>query len=63
MTRLELSGLTCDHCTKAVRGALEGVPGVESAEVTLQSALVKGTASPEALLEAIREEGYEARLA
>lgn len=62
MITLELSGLTCDHCVRAVTQALLDVPGVESAEVTLERAVVHGTASPHQLMDAIHEEGYEARV-
>ena len=61
---LSIEGMSCGHCVGAVRRALEGVPGVEQVEVRLDEgrALVRGTADPEALVRAVREEGYEARL-
>ncbi len=63
MTTLELSGLSCDQCVRAVTNALKEVEGVTSAEVTLERAVVQGTASVDALVAAIVEEGYEARVA
>ncbi len=62
-TRIKVTGMTCNHCVGAVTRALEGVPGVERAEVSLETgqALVEGDAEISLLLNAIKEEGYEAR--
>lgn len=62
--KLKITGMSCEHCVRATTKALEGVPGVDSAEVTLESggAVVHGHAAPEALIAAVREEGYEAEL-
>jgi copper chaperone CopZ len=56
--------MTCMHCVGAVTKALENVPGVESAAVSLddKQAVVTGNADTAALLAAIKEEGYEAEL-
>ncbi len=37
MTRIELpiEGMTCEHCVRTVQGALQAVPGVRSAKVSL----------------------------
>jgi len=61
---LKITGMTCGHCVKAATKALEGVAGVESAEVTLEpgGAVVKGAADPAALIAAVAEEGYEAEV-
>jgi copper chaperone CopZ len=63
-TRIKVTGMTCSHCVGAVTRALENVAGVDKAEVSLQSgqANVTGTADPALLVEAIKEEGYEAEL-
>lgn len=60
---IHVEGMTCGHCVSAVTRALQKVPGVERAEVSLEKgrALVTGSAAPAALVEAVREEGYEAR--
>lgn len=65
MIRLEVKGMTCMHCVSAVKKALEAVPGVERAEVSLEpgEARVEGEADPRALVEAVKAEGYEARVA
>ncbi len=65
MIRLEVNGMTCMHCVGAVKKALEAVPGVERAEVSLErgEAVVQGEAEPEALVAAVRNEGYTAEVA
>ncbi|KPK03415.1 MAG: hypothetical protein AMJ64_15655 [Betaproteobacteria bacterium SG8_39] len=63
-TTLKVSGMTCKHCVAAVGKALARVPGVESADVSLENAqaVVKGSANAQALIAAVQEEGYEAAL-
>jgi copper chaperone CopZ len=63
-TNLKVTGMTCMHCVGAVKKALESTPGVEKAEVSLQSgeAIVTGNADNDSLLNAVREEGYEAQI-
>lgn len=62
--KLKITGMTCQHCVKAATKALEDVSGVESAAVSLEpgGAVVRGQADPNALIEAVREEGYEAQV-
>lgn len=61
---LKITGMTCEHCVRAATKALEHVPGVEKAEVTLTpgGAVVHGTADPSELIAAVKEEGYEAEV-
>jgi len=61
-TKLKITGMSCGHCVAAATKALEAVPGVEKAEVTLEpgAAVVHGTAELAALIAAVAEEGYEA---
>jgi P-type Cu+ transporter len=59
--------MTCDHCTQAVERALQGVPGVRSAHVTLQppQAVVEwNDAEPtrESLVVAVEQAGYRVPL-
>ena len=59
--------MTCSACQNHVRKALERTPGVAEAAVNLMSGAATvvfdpARTAPEALLEAIRETGYEARL-
>ncbi len=60
---LTITGMTCDHCVNAVTGALKQVPGVQDAVVSLaeKSARVTGEGLDAGrLVEAVKEEGYEA---
>lgn len=63
-TRLKITGMTCAHCVRAVTKALEGVPGVEKADVTLElgEAVVHGKADTTALIIVVEEEGYKAEV-
>ena len=62
---LEVKGMTCGHCEKAVKNALENIQGVTVTEVNRQTntARVEGlNLILEPLLAAITEEGYSATL-
>ncbi len=61
MTRLQVSGMTCGHCARAVTQALEALPQVERALVDLSTGevSVEGTADEAAIRHAIEEEGYK----
>jgi len=63
-TTLKVTGMTCNHCVMNVTKALKKIPGVDSADVSLEKAqaVVKGTADAQTLIEAVREEGYDAAL-
>lgn len=54
--------MTCSHCQKVVKEALEHVSGVTSVEVDLTKgiAVIEGTAAAEALVQAVEAEGYSA---
>lgn len=62
-TELQLNGLSCMHCAASTRKALEAVPGVIAADVSIDSAKVYGDAAPEALIAAVEDAGYHASLA
>ncbi|MES2521888.1 MAG: heavy-metal-associated domain-containing protein [Gemmatimonadota bacterium] len=60
---LTIAGMTCGHCVSAVREALHALPGVEVHHLRIghvSLSLEPGTASPAAVIEAIREAGYQA---
>ncbi|MGG2077514.1 copper-exporting P-type ATPase CopA [Lelliottia nimipressuralis] len=59
---LTLDGLTCGHCVKRVKESLEQRPDVESADVTIESAVVTGSASADALIDTVKQAGYGAEL-
>jgi copper chaperone CopZ len=56
--------MTCMHCVAGVAEALQKVPGVESADVSLENkqAVVTGSADTAALFAAIKRAGYEPEL-
>lgn len=57
---IEITGMHCDHCVRAVEGSLGGVPGVESCrvEVGLAEVTVDAAAVDKAdLIAAIRDAG------
>jgi copper chaperone CopZ len=65
--RLEITGMTCEHCQGHVEAALRAVPGVATANVDLEA----GTASvlfanpgvaPSVLCGAVGDAGYDARV-
>lgn len=62
---LQLEGLHCGNCVKSVEKALRAVEGVTEVSVSLspQQAVVEGAATAEALIAAIDEIGFEAKLA
>lgn len=60
---LAVRGMTCGHCVAAVKRALEAVPGVGSAAVTLTPPRARvsydpSKASVESMMKATEEEGY-----
>jgi P-type Cu+ transporter len=67
-TELTVSGMTCGNCARHVTEALQGVPGVQSATVSLEGhqATVRWRADAQpdlaAVLKAVQEEGYGAEV-
>ncbi|MFB6111517.1 MAG: heavy-metal-associated domain-containing protein [Halobacteriaceae archaeon] len=59
---LSVSGMSCGHCERTVEEALEAVPGVTTATADRENgtATVDGEATPETLVEAVVEAGYDA---
>jgi copper chaperone len=59
---LKIDGMTCGHCSAAVKKALEGVDGVQEARVDLDAGRAVVTGSPDlsALVAAVEDEGYRA---
>ena len=61
--RLKVTGMTCDHCAKAVTEALAAVPAVDrviGVSVERGEAELEGNAPVEALVDAVRAAGYQA---
>ncbi len=62
---LTIEGMGCDACVKAVTNALQGLDGVETAQVSLAEKQATVTYDPARvqvaqMAEAVAEEGYEA---
>lgn len=65
MIELKISGMSCQHCARAVSEALKDVPGVariETLEIESGLALIEGSVDSGALVAAVRAAGYEAKL-
>jgi copper chaperone len=63
---IEIGGMSCGHCVRAVEQALAGVDGVRVGEVKVGAATVEydpAVATPERIERAITDEGYQARVA
>ena len=66
-TELSVSGMTCNNCARHVTEAIQGVAGIRSASVNLQtaSASVRWVAANNknipAVLSAISKAGFEAK--
>ncbi|MDA3920080.1 MAG: cation transporter [Salinisphaera sp.] len=65
MTKLKIEGMSYQHCVKSVDAALSDVPGVDrvvAVRLDEGEAEVEGSADPNALVAAVEEEGYDARI-
>ena len=64
--RIEIEGMSCGHCVRAVEQALAGMDGVRVGEVKIGGATVEydpAVATPERIEKVISDEGYQARVA
>jgi len=63
---LSVTGMTCDSCVKHVREALEAIPEVTSAVVSLEAGeavvSVSGEVDDARLIGAVKEAGYDGTL-
>jgi len=61
---LTVTGMTCAGCVNAVRRLLVRVPGTADVRVALETgrAEIIGTATPDALLSAVRKAGFGAEM-
>jgi copper chaperone len=62
---IKVTGMSCGHCVQAVTKATTALPGVKSAEVSLEKATATVTYNPkkvtlDTIKAAIIEEGFEA---
>ena len=61
MIQMKVSGMTCLHCVSAVSRAVRAVPGSRNVDVNLErgEVTIEGEPDPQAVRDAITEEGYE----
>ncbi len=58
---LQIEGMSCGHCVKAVRQALEAVEGVEVEHVEIGAATIRydpAATDPAGLRDAVEDAGY-----
>jgi copper chaperone CopZ len=63
-TTMQISGMTCGHCVRAVKDALAEIDGVQVEQVALGSATVAydpARTSPAQVAAAVTDAGYEAQ--
>ena len=65
-TKLNVTGMTCQHCVGAVKEALEDLPGVRSARVDLDGGTAQvdyddAKTSPREMTTAVADAGYQAK--
>ena len=63
MIKLKVTGMTCQHCERAVSEALSGVSGVEKVVAVSHErgeAVVEGSPDVSSLIAAVQAEGYAA---
>ncbi|ASF41537.1 copper chaperone [Halobacillus halophilus] len=62
-TTIKVEGMTCEHCEKAVTGALKELDGVEEVQVDLATGNVEVSTSKEvsreAMADTIEDQGYD----
>ncbi|PKH09031.1 copper chaperone CopZ [Planomicrobium sp. MB-3u-38] len=65
-TTLKIEGMTCDHCKKAVDGALRNLQGVQEVEVDVAKGIADVTynnseVTADSMKEAVEEQGYDVK--
>lgn len=56
--RLNVQGMTCAHCERAIRHAVEAIGGTASVDLGRGTVEVEGLADEAAVRQAIEAEGY-----
>ncbi|OEH93851.1 copper chaperone CopZ [Bacillus solimangrovi] len=64
ITTLQVSGMTCGHCEKSVKGALSELEGVSNVNVSLKDGKVdveynENQVKVDELKEAVEDQGYD----
>lgn len=63
--RLEVDGMSCQHCVASITKAVEAIPGVTAVAVSLpeKSVTVSGDTDHNRVVDAIEDCGYDVRRA
>ncbi|OFJ53898.1 cation transporter [Mycolicibacterium grossiae] len=58
---LHVTGMSCDHCVRAITAAVSALPGVTAVDVDLAAGAVRveGTPDAAAVTTAIEDAGYD----
>ena len=59
--KIQIEGMSCNHCVSHVKEALEGIAGINEVEVRLaeKCAIISGDVSETIIKEAIDDAGYD----
>lgn len=59
--KINIEGMSCNHCVGHVREALEALANIKSVDVQLDNkcAIIEGEVADEVLKEVVEEEGYD----
>lgn len=59
--KIQIEGMSCNHCKAHVQEALEAVSGITSVEVSLEEkcAIITGDVAEETIKEVIDDAGYD----
>lgn len=65
-TTLKIERMTCDHCKKAVEGALRNLQGVQEVKVDVAKGIADVTynnseVTADSMKEAVEEQGYDVK--
>ena len=63
--QMTIDGMSCGHCVRAVRNALEALPGVTVEDVRVGAATIEADGSPasiETIKAAVEDAGYAAEV-
>lgn len=60
--KIEIEGMSCNHCANRVKNAIAGIEGVEFVEINLsdKAAYVAGDYDLQTVKDAVNELGYKA---
>lgn len=62
--KLSIDGMSCEHCVRAVDGALGSLPGVRVRSVSIGEAQVEfdpDQVTRQAVVDAVEDQGYQAQ--